>query len=224
MTVAAIVPAAGRGERLGAGRPKAFVLLRGRTLLEHAVDALVSGGVDSVVIAAPPGEEDVVRRIVPTATVVTGGDVRQDSVRRALVALPPDADVVLVHDAARALVPAAVVRRVIDAVRAGAAAVIPVLPVADTIKEVDARDAVARTVDRTSLRAVQTPQGFRRDVLVRAHAEAAAALTDDAALVEQLGIRVGTVAGSPEAFKVTTPFDLAVAEAALAARTADVRA
>lgn len=224
MTVAAIVPAAGRGERLGAGRPKAFVLLRGRTLLEHAVDALHNGGVDYVVIAAPPGEEDVVRRIVPAATVVTGGDVRQDSVRRALVALPPDADVVLVHDAARALVPAAVVRRVIDAVRAGADAVIPVLPVADTIKEVDARDAVARTVDRTSLRAVQTPQGFRRDVLVRAHAEAAAALTDDAALVEQLGVQVETVVGSPEAFKVTTPFDLAVAEAALAARTADVRA
>jgi 2-C-methyl-D-erythritol 4-phosphate cytidylyltransferase/2-C-methyl-D-erythritol 2,4-cyclodiphosphate synthase len=141
-------------------------------------------------------------------------------VRLALAALPADADVVLVHDAARAFVPGEMVARVLAAVRSGAEAVVPVLPLADTVKEVDSSGVVRRTVDRERLRAAQTPQGFRRDVLERAHGPAAeqpgAAATDDAALAERLGVRVVTVEGAPEAMKVTTPWDLRVVRALLA--------
>lgn len=223
MTVAAIVPAAGRGERLGADRPKAFVEVAGRTLLEHAVGALRDGGVDVVIVAAPTDLLEKVKSLVPDALVVAGGEERQDSVRNALEATPTDCDVVLVHDAARAFVPVDVVRRVVAAVRAGAEAVIPVLPLADTVKQVADDGSVTRTIDRGTLRAVQTPQGFRRDVLVRAH-RADATATDDAALAEALGVVVQTVAGSPRAFKVTTAFDLAVAAAVVAAGGADVGA
>ena len=149
---------------------------------------------------------------VAPVTVVAGGATRQESVAAALAAAPPDLSVVLVHDAARALTPPEVVERVAAAVRAGHPAVIPVLPVIDTIKAVDADDAVRATVDRAALRAVQTPQGFRRDVLAAAHANAVDAATDDAGLVEALGVRVSCVPGSPHALKITQPFDLAVAE------------
>ena len=224
MSIAAVVAAAGRGERLAAGRPKALVTVAGRTLLEHSVEALLAGGVDVVVVAAPADAEDEVRRLVPAGIVVAGADVRQESVRRAVAALPHDVDVVLVHDAARALVPATVVRRVIDAVRAGASAVVPVIAVPDTVKEVDGAGAVHRTVDRTALRAAQTPQGFQRGVLEQAHAHAVAVATDDAALAEALGVTVTTVDGDAAAFKVTTPFDLTLAESILARRGAGVRA
>ena len=222
----AIVPAAGRGERLGPGTPKALRELGGFPLLVHAVRTLVAArSVDLVVVAAPPSPQGVaeVQRLLadlPGDTrVVAGGQSRQESVALALAALPGDCEVVLVHDAARALTPAEVIEAVVAAVRAGAGAVIPVLPVADTIKAVDG-DLVRATVDRSTLRAVQTPQGFTRDVLTAAHAASDRALpaTDDAGLVEALGLPVRTVPGHAEAFKITTPFDLVLAEAVLRRR------
>ena len=230
MTTAAVVPAAGRGERLGPGSPKALRDLGGLPILVHAVRALVSArSVDLVVIAAPPdGGVDEVRALladhVPMAAViiVPGGSSRQQSVAAALQHLPSDVDVVLVHDAARPLVPAELVDAVTSAVRAGSSAVIPVLPVTDTVKEIDAGGRVVATLDRSSLRAVQTPQGFDRALLERAHQEATADqvddVTDDAGLVERLGETVVVVPGHEEAFKVTRPFDLVVAEAVLARR------
>jgi len=223
MTVAVVIPAAGRGERLGADRPKAFVDVAGRSLLEHAVDG-IRPVADLIVVAAPTTLVEQVRSLLSDVEVVAGGDVRQDSVRAALALLPADVDIVLVHDAARAWVPVEVSWRVVQAVRDGADAVIPVVAVTDTVKEVESDGAVVRTVDRTSLRCVQTPQGFRRDVLVRAHAAGATgpSATDDAGLVEALGLTVVTVEGSAEAFKVTTPFDLEVARALMTSRSAGV--
>lgn len=211
--IAAIVPAAGRGERLGLPVPKALLQVGGLSLVEHAVAGLVRAGVDVVVVAAPADTVDDVRRLVPLATVVTGGADRCESVRLALDAIPADVDVVLVHDAARPFGSEDVVRRVLDALQAGASAVIPVVPVADTVKRVDRNGLVVETIDRATLRAVQTPQGFRRDVLVAAHESQNATVTDDAALVEAMGIEVQTVDGDARAFKVTTPWDFSVAEA-----------
>ena len=226
MPTAAVVPAAGRGERLGPGAPKALRPVAGEPLLVHAVRGLLeSGQVDLVVVAAPPGRAADVDALLrnaldePSLRVVDGADTRQQSVSHALAALGPEVDVVLVHDAARAFTPPAVTARVVDAVRAGAAAAIPVVAVTDTIKKVS-DDTVEATVDRSHLRAVQTPQGFRRDVLERAHARAPAGATDDASLVEALGLPVTVVQGSDEAFKVTRPLDLIVAEALLRARAA----
>ncbi|HYZ36203.1 MAG TPA: 2-C-methyl-D-erythritol 4-phosphate cytidylyltransferase, partial [Pseudonocardiaceae bacterium] len=143
--------------------------------------------------------------------IVTGGRLRSDSVRAALDAVP-DADVVVVHDAARCLTPISVIQAVVQAVLDGAPAVVPVLTVVDTIKQVDADGCVVRTVDRSALRAVQTPQGFAADLLRRAHQAPSALVTDDAGLVEALGVPVTTLPGHPHAFKITTPFDLAIAE------------
>ncbi|MFB9906156.1 2-C-methyl-D-erythritol 4-phosphate cytidylyltransferase [Allokutzneria oryzae] len=229
MSVVALVPAAGRGERLGAAVPKALVELNGESLLAHAVRGLwASGCVQHVVVAAPPTRIDVVTAALGSlgaaVTVVPGGSERTESVwlaLRAAVAAVPDTEVVLVHDAARAFTPPEMIRSVVDAVRGGAPAVVPVLPLADTVKQVDADGRVLATVDRASLRAVQTPQGFARDVLVRAHEAAAAAAlgaTDDAGLVERLGEPVLTVPGHVDAMKITTPFDLAVAQALLTQR------
>ena len=232
---AALVPAAGRGERLGPGAPKALREIGGEPILLHAVRGLLaSGRVDLVVVAAPPSAEGLaeVARILAgleSVVIVPGGASRQQSVALALAAVPADEesapvgyDVILVHDAARALTPPETIASVVDAVRSGLPAAIPVLPVADTIKSVlrqpDGVDTVGRTVDRSSLRAVQTPQGFRREVLVRAHAAAGHDATDDAGLVESLGEPVGMIPGHVEAFKVTTPFDLVLAEAVLAGR------
>lgn len=228
MTVAAVVPAAGRGERLGPGGPKALRLLGGVPMLVHAVRALAEARlVDVVVVAAPPDQVAQVRGIldahhVPAEVrVVAGGATRQESVRRALEGLA--ADVVLVHDAARPLAPSELADDVARCVLDGADAVVPVLPVADTVKEVDAFGQVVRTVDRDILRLVQTPQGFKRGVLLAAHAAAEQAgdlATDDAGLVERNGGSVVVVPGSPEAFKVTRSLDLVVAEALLARRRA----
>ena len=225
MSVGVLVPAAGRGERLGPGAPKALRELAGEPLLVHAVRGLrAAPSVGPVVVAAPADDVAQVQSLLREwdVTVVAGVAERSASVALALAALPADADVVLVHDAARCLAPADLVERVVAAVRAGAAAVVPVLPVADTVKQVDADGAVVRTVPRVDLRAVQTPQGFARDVLERAHREGAAGpgarATDDAAMVEELGVGVRTVEGDDEAFKVTRPVDLLLAEAVLAAR------
>lgn len=227
---AALVPAAGRGERLGPGAPKALRPLGGIPMLVHAVRALAaSRTVDLVVVAAPEDTSDSVAGMLAEQSfgadvvVVTGGDTRQDSVARALLALPDDVDVVLVHDAARPLVPEEVVSAVVAAVRGGHPAVVPGIRVVDTIKEVDASDDVIRTVDREPLRAIQTPQGFQRDLLQRAHAAVdldQVPATDDAGLVERLGVVAHVVPGHEEAFKVTTPFDIVVAEAILARRRA----
>ena len=140
-------------------------------------------------------------------TVVSGGAERTQSVSAGLAALRDDVDIVLVHDAARCLAPPALFDRLVAAVRAGAEAVVPGLPVADTVKQVDTDGVVVATPERSSLRAVQTPQAFRRSVLTRAHASGAEA-TDDAALVERLGGRVLVIDGDDLAFKVTTAADL----------------
>jgi 2-C-methyl-D-erythritol 4-phosphate cytidylyltransferase len=214
LTVAAILVAAGDGQRLGAGVPKAFCEVAGRTLLEHtALRFVAHPGVRDLVVVAPPLLVESAASLVPTAAVVAGGRTRQESVDRGLAALADDVDAVLVHDVARPFVPAEVISRVVAALAAGADAVIPALPVVDTVKRVDGSDAVIETLDRTALRAVQTPQGFRRSVLVAAHAGAdGSAVTDDAALVEALGIRVVVVEGADELFKITRPWDLALAE------------
>ncbi len=205
---------------MGDARPKALLLLAGEPLLVHAVRGLrACPAVGPVVVAAPSAHVDEVADLLAAydVTVLAGGAERQDSVRHALAALPAAVELVLVHDAARALTPVSVLDRVIAALRDGAEAVIPVLAVHDTLKQVDG-DRVLRTVDRSDLRAVQTPQGFRRAVLSQAHAGATSPLTDDAALVELLGRSVRTVAGDEEALKVTRPFDLLVAEAVLRRR------
>ncbi|MBM7079279.1 MULTISPECIES: 2-C-methyl-D-erythritol 4-phosphate cytidylyltransferase [Micromonospora] len=219
--VAVLVPAAGAGVRLGPGGPKALRLLGGEPLLVHVVRRVAAApSVHTVVVAAPATEVDAVRQLltpVAPVLVVAGGAERQASVANALAAVPSGPDIVLVHDAARALTPPALVEAVAAAVRAGHDAVIPVLPVSDTIKRVDAAGVVLTTVDRSALRAVQTPQGFRRGVLAAAHAAAGDPLTDDAGLVEQQGVPVFCVPGSEYALKVTRPFDLTLAEHLLAA-------
>ena len=213
--VAVLVPAAGAGVRLGPGRPKALRLLAGEPLLVHAVRRVATASVRSIVVAAPAAEVAEVRELlapIAPVTVVAGGETRQDSVACALAAVPADVEIILVHDAARALVPPELVESVAAAIRAGAPAAVPVLPVVDTIKRVSAEGVVTATVDRAELRSVQTPQGFRRAVLTAAHAVGSDALTDDAGLVEQQGVPVTCVPGSEFALKVTRPFDLALAE------------
>jgi len=225
---AVIVPAAGRGERLGPGAPKALRELAGQPILVHAVRAVAAArGVDLVVVAAPDDAVEATRGLLGAIeidaqlVVVAGGDTRQDSVARAILALPVEVDVVLVHDAARPLVPPEVVDRVIAAVRSGNQAVIPVMGVVDTVKVVDGAGTVQQTLDRSVLRAVQTPQGFDRRALQTAHASSDGGdATDDAGLVERQGIAVATVLGAEEAFKITRPLDLVLAEAILARRRA----
>lgn len=223
--VAAIVPAAGSGQRLGAAVPKAMVPIGGRPILGHAVSALVADPrVGLLVVSAPEGLEDAMAAVARAAAgdvpvvVVTGGATRAESVARGLDVVPLPVPVVLVHDAARCLVPRSVVAAVIDAVLAGAEAVVPGAPVVDTVREVGP-DGGSHTLDRSRLRAVQTPQGFQGAALRRAHAGGDAGATDDAGMVEAMGRRVVLVAGHPRAFKVTTPLDLVLAEALLARRS-----
>ncbi|MBW8797048.1 MAG: 2-C-methyl-D-erythritol 4-phosphate cytidylyltransferase [Streptomyces sp.] len=233
LRTAAVIPAAGRGVRLGPGAPKALRALNGTPMLIHAVRALAaSRAVSLVVVVAPPDGAPEVKSLLdahalPDRTdflVVPGGESRQESVRLGLDALPPDYDIVLVHDAARPLVPVDTVDAVIQAVRDGASAVVPALPLADTVKEVEPAavpgdpEPVLATPERARLRAVQTPQGFDRTTLVRAHESVTDNVTDDASMVEQLGERVVVVPGHEEAFKVTRPLDLVLAEAVLARR------
>lgn len=185
--------------------------------------------VSLVVVAAPADDVTEVRALLGShglpedkdIRVVAGGDTRQESVRLGLATLPDTVDVVLVHDAARPLVPVDVVDAVATAVRGGAPAVVPVMALADTVKEIDpATGEVVGTPERARLRAVQTPQGFDRATLAKAHATVTDEVTDDAGMVERLGVPVLTVAGDEEAFKVTRPLDLVLAEAVLARRRA----
>jgi 2-C-methyl-D-erythritol 4-phosphate cytidylyltransferase len=231
--VVAIVAAAGSGTRLGGGVRKALRPLAGHPLVWHAVRSLLdSGWVERVVVAAAADDVTSMAEMLddPRVNFVVGGTTRQQSVALALAAID-EARIVVVHDAARPLVPARVVRDVVAAVNEqGATAVdgaIPVLELHDTVKRVDADGLVQETPDRSALRAVQTPQAFRADSLRAAHARAAGtaedetlAATDDAALVEAWGGRVVIVEGSEDAIKVTRPFDLMVAEAILAERAA----
>ncbi|WP_353650375.1 2-C-methyl-D-erythritol 4-phosphate cytidylyltransferase [Nakamurella sp. A5-74] len=222
MTVVALVPAAGRGERLGLGVSKAFVEVAGRPLVAHAAAALFAGGVDRVVVAVAASDWDLAHEVLGDhCMVVLGGSDRTSSVAAALSHAGDDARIILVHDAARAFTPPELVRRVIDAVRNGADAVVPVLPVTDTIRRhlapLDTEfvgGSSGGIVDRDTLRAVQTPQGFRAEVLRQAHAAAGpAGATDDAALAEALGTVVSFVAGAPEAGKITHSDDLTIARA-----------
>lgn len=214
--VGVVVVAGGSGTRLGAVEPKAFVSLDGRPLLDWALTTICRlpelVGVVAVVPDAYADREHAAfgSWLSPRVRLVTGGAQRADSVRAGLAVLP-DCDVVLVHDAARCLTPLAVFERVIAAVRAGDAGVVPGLPVVDTMKVVDADGFVTGTADRETLRAVQTPQGFAGSVLRAAHRGGGDA-TDDAGLVEQAGYAVRVVPGDPAAFKVTTPADLAAAQ------------
>ncbi|WP_030318074.1 2-C-methyl-D-erythritol 4-phosphate cytidylyltransferase [Streptomyces sp. NRRL B-3229] len=228
---AVVIPAAGRGVRLGPGAPKALRALNGTPMLIHAIRAMAaSRAVSLVVVVAPPDGAGEVKSLLdahamPERTdfvVVPGGESRQESVRLGLDALPDDFDIVLVHDAARPLVPVDTVDAVIEAVRDGAPAVVPALPLADTVKEVEPApgepEPVVATPVRARLRAVQTPQGFDRATLIRAHETVTEDVTDDASMVEQLGLTVVVVPGHEEAFKVTRPLDLVLAEAVLARR------
>ena len=206
-----ILVAAGSGTRLAAGVPKALVEVSGRSLLQHCLDTV--GGVArirEIVVVVPASEVAAVRASLSDASVVVvaGGATRDESVRAGLTQLV-DADDVLVHDAARPFVPADVFNRVLDAL-VDAQAVIPAIPVVDTIKRV--RDGVVvDTPARDELVAVQTPQGFRTGILRAAHANEDPDITDDAMRLERAGIPVRVVAGSQRGFKITTPFDLAVA-------------
>ena len=217
----AVVAAAGSGERLGADVPKAFFHLDGRTLVERAVSGLLqSGVVDHVVVAVPADRTGQAKLILGgAATVVAGGANRCESVSRALAALADEEEpsFVLVHDAARALTPPGLVVRVVEALRAGSSAVVPVLPLSDTIKAVDANGVVLGTPERAGLRAVQTPQGFATELLLRAYQRVTelseADFTDDASMVEYIGGQVQVVDGDPLAFKITTRLDILLAQA-----------
>lgn len=225
MSTSVIVPAAGSGVRLGENRPKAFVDLGGHSILWHTVVSICaySAGdwfdLDRIIVVVPADlltaahgqaqraadEADLGTEVV----VVAGGAERSDSVRAGLA--QATGDFVLVHDAARPFTPAGVFERVVGALREGHPVVVPGLPVVDTLKRVDENGRVVQTVDRSVLRAIQTPQGFGADALARAYADAGDTATDDAGLAERAGLPVHVVDGDPLAFKITTPWDLRLA-------------
>jgi len=213
----AVVCAAGAGERFGGERPKVFAALAGRPLLAESLERLEAcEEIVGIVVAAPAGWEEPVILLAEelgcskVSAVVTGGSTRGGSVRLALAEIPGEAELVLVHDAARPLVSEEIVARVLEPLGRGWEAVVPALPVADTVKRVE-DERVVETVDRGSLVSAQTPQAFRADVLRAAYAKQGEA-TDCAALVEERGGRVCWVEGDPRLHKVTTPDDLALVE------------
>ncbi len=204
---AAIIAAAGMGHRVGADLPKSLIKLIDKTLLEHAV-ANLAPVAQLLIVTAPAGYEKEYKKILgEEVEVITGGVLRSDSIRIAMARIPNNYEYVLVHDAARALASTRLASEVINQLIRGQQAVIPTLEVIDTIKEVDNQGYVRNTLNRASLKIVQTPQGFNRSVLERAH-QASEDATDDAALVEALGIKVKTIAGEDQAFKITTKGDI----------------
>jgi 2-C-methyl-D-erythritol 4-phosphate cytidylyltransferase len=213
VSVWAILAAAGRGERLGLDRPKAFAKLNDRPLLAESLERLeASEWVERIVVAAPPGWEEpcilVAEEVAAgkVAETVSGGETRSDSVRHALEEIPQEAALVVVHDAARPLVGDEVIERVVTAVGDGWDGAVPALPVCDTVKRVEG-EGVTETIDREGLVAVQTPQAFAADVLRRA-LESGGEAADCAALVEAAGGRVRVVEGDRRLLKVTEPADL----------------
>lgn len=219
--VIAVIAAAGKGTRLGAGVPKAFVELRGESLVARSVRAMGEAGVDRIVVVVSPEMEALAREQLAgfSVSVAHGGAERVDSIWSAIRGISLVDATVVIHDAARALTPPAMIARVVQAVEAGAPAVVPVVPVTDTVKVVEG-SAVRSTPDRSRLRAVQTPQGFDLRTLRAANEAYFAspqgfAATDDASLMEWFGVPVRTVDGDPWAFKITTPVDLLLAEALL---------
>lgn len=206
----AIVVAAGSGTRFG--RPKQFELLAGRRVLDRSIEAARSVA-QGVVVVLPAGTAPA--DMAHADAVVQGGATRSASVRAALGALPPEVDFVIVHDAARPLATPSLFATVLGALAGGAAASIPVLQVNETVKRVE-KGTVAGTLERDGLVTVQTPQAFRAEVLLAAHRGQADA-SDDAALVEMLGLEVAVVPGDPRNLKITVPSDLVVAEALLGA-------
>jgi 2-C-methyl-D-erythritol 4-phosphate cytidylyltransferase len=209
--VAAIIPAAGSGVRLGADIPKAFLELGGLSLLTRSALAM-STVADVLIIAAPVDGLDEasaqVAQVDAEIHIVAGGEHRQESVANALRMVPEDVSIVLVHDAARPLVPIEVTQNVVAAIRSGAKAAIPVLPLVDTIKRVNNQGIAIETVDRNQLRRVQTPQGFDRATLDLAYRNPEVVATDDAGLMDALGIPVVTVAGDERSLKITTMADV----------------
>ncbi|MGI6877846.1 2-C-methyl-D-erythritol 4-phosphate cytidylyltransferase [Microbacterium sp. gxy059] len=212
---AIVVVAAGSGTRLGGSAPKAFVGIDEHSILRHCLAGVFDAEQAQVIVVAPAsrvGEalaeaEEVAGERRELVTVVPGGATRQESVAAGLKRLLPTVETVLVHDAARALTPGETIDRVARAVRETGRAVVPTLPVVDTLKRVD-DDRIVGVVDRAALAAAQTPQGFARDVLLTAYAAASREFTDDAALVQEAGHQVLSVEGSALAFKITTPADL----------------
>jgi 2-C-methyl-D-erythritol 4-phosphate cytidylyltransferase len=226
--VVALVPAAGRGLRMGGSVPKQFLSLGGEPLIVQSLRTLqASSVVDQIVLAVPLAdveycEHEIVSRygFTKVTKVVAGGDERQDSVRYALAQIPADTEIVLIHDAVRPFVTQRMIEEVVASARKEGAAIIA-LPMRDTVKQVRTDGTIERTVDRTPLWLAQTPQAFRRDWIESAHKKAHAEgirATDDAFLVEWLGYSVAVVEGSGENIKVTRPEDLVIGEAILASR------
>ena len=216
MSVWAVIAAAGSGERLGLDRPKAFANLRDRPLLAESLERLeASDWIDSIVVAAPPDWEEPVILLAEelgcgkVAEAVTGGETRAASVAAAVAVVPDDAAAILVHDAARPVLPEEVIERVLTALNEGWDGAIPVLPIADTIKRVEA-DRVVETVAREGLAVAQTPQAFVAPILRGALSDDEA--TDCSALVEARGGRVKVVPGDPLLIKVSEPGDLEAVE------------
>jgi 2-C-methyl-D-erythritol 4-phosphate cytidylyltransferase len=219
----AVLVAAGRGERFGGDRPKAFAKLRGRVMLAESLERLErSDWIEAIVIVAPVEWEEPSILLAEelsagkVSSCVPGGATRADSVRAGVAEVPDDVPVILVHDAARPLLPEAVIERVITALGDGWDGAVPALPVADTIKRAGQDGAVLETLDRSGLVTVQTPQAFASAALRSALVGDIAGVTDCAGLVEAAGGRVRIVEGDPRLLKVTTPADLALVETLLA--------
>lgn len=218
--LAVVVVAAGLGTRLGADKPKAFVTLAEKTLIQHALENIAEvPALEQVIVAVPAGHEAQTAEIIENALagknirfdVVVGGDTRQQSIANALGVIDPEIEVVLVHDAARALAPASLFTRVASEVRRSGMGAVPLMKIADTLKRVEG-EVVRETVDRNSLRAAQTPQGFVAAKLIEAYAAAKSDYTDDAALAQAHGMQINAVEGDESAFKITTADDLNAAE------------
>ena len=227
--LAVVVVAAGLGTRLGADKPKAFVTLAEKTLIEHALENVAEvPALEQVIVAVPAGHEAQTVEIIELALagknvrfdVVVGGQTRQQSIANALGVIDPEIEVVLVHDAARALAPASLFTRVASEVRRTGLGVVPVMKIADTVKRVDA-NVVRETVDREALRVAQTPQGFVAKELLKAYAATTAEHTDDASLVQAHGMQVNAIEGDERAFKITTADDLTAAELRFVAADSD---